>query len=95
MLLAGFETTDLAHVQPEATDSSTGGLDPSGGIKGKRMSKKDKLRAMAQHTQQEPEPDQNQIQDQQQAQTGLPGAIDATGTTDSIGQANPSDKPNL
>lgn len=96
-LLAGFETTDLAHVQPEATDSSTGGLDPSGGIKGKRMSKKDKLRAMAQHTQQEPEPepDQNQIQDQQQAQTGLPGAIDATGTTDSIGQANPSDKPNL
>jgi hypothetical protein len=59
------------------------------------MSKKDKLRAMAQHTQQEPEPDQNQIQDQQQAQTGLPGAIDATGTTDSIGQANPSDKPNL
>jgi ATP-dependent RNA helicase RhlE len=41
----GFEPTDLpAHQQPQPTRQ---GLDPNGGIKGKRMSKKDKLRAAA------------------------------------------------
>jgi ATP-dependent RNA helicase RhlE len=41
----GFEPTDLPASQ--AAQHAPQGLDPNGGIKGKRMSKKDKLRAAA------------------------------------------------
>jgi ATP-dependent RNA helicase RhlE len=44
-VLPGFETTDLADAPVADANNNTGGLDPAGGVKGKRMSKKDKLRA--------------------------------------------------
>ena len=46
-VVQGFETTDTVPVPEGGHSNATGGLDPNGGVKGKRLSKKDKLRAQA------------------------------------------------
>ena len=44
-VVEGFETTDTVPTPEGGQPNATGGIDPNGGVKGKRLSKKDKLRA--------------------------------------------------